>query len=132
MLLYAKKWQKISDELRKYNLSPSPRDGPSRKNKWNQMILEYKQLVDFFSRSGTNELSYWTMSLGQRQVQHLPKAFPKIVFTNLRDWYNKRLTINPPHVHDLMSPHNSNYVTAPVDHSHNALTIYIICNIHHL
>jgi len=49
------KWLRISQEVMHESCSTTPRDGHACKSKWNQLIPDYKCIVDFFKQSGTND-----------------------------------------------------------------------------
>ena len=81
------KWQRVSEEVMKCGFSPCPRDGPTCKTKWNQIIPDYKQIADFFSRTGRNGANYWILTPAERKSEGLPRSFPQDIFYNIHDWY---------------------------------------------
>jgi len=57
MVSDSNKWAYISQEVMTESQSTNHRNGAARKSKWNQLILDYKRIVDFLSWSGTNEMA---------------------------------------------------------------------------
>lgn len=108
------KWLHISLAIMAAGVSSFPRDAATCKSMWNQLIPEYKQISDFFARSGRNEMSYWTMSGSDKKKEGLPQAFPHDVFYQIREWYNKQLVVLPPHSQDLLSPDNTTFFNTQV------------------
>lgn len=51
-------WKRISVAVIQVGYSPCPQDAQSRKTKWHQIFLDYKQLVDRRIRSGVNSLEF--------------------------------------------------------------------------
>ena len=103
------KWQQVSDNLMRLHISPCYRDAAACKSKWNQVIPEYKRIVDFFARTGTNELSYWDFSVAAKKSEGLSKSFPQEIFFAIHDWYSSTPSVNPPHTRDMMAAGDSNY-----------------------
>ena len=52
-------------------------DAVACKAKWNQLIPDYRQIVDFHIRTGTNGANYWEMTSAKHVVEGLPKAYLK-------------------------------------------------------
>ena len=103
------KWNRISDEVMKVGYSPCIRDGPACKTKWNQLLLDYKRIVDYLSRTGRNVPDYWDLSSDERRAEGLPKQFSQDFFIAIHDWYGNRPQMRPPHVRNLLSPNDGNY-----------------------
>jgi hypothetical protein len=77
------------------------RDGPACKAKWNQLLPDYKRIVDFHARSGQNATDYWELSSADRTAEGLPKTFVQELFNQINKWYGQRPQIAPPHIRDL-------------------------------
>ena len=60
------KWIRISHDVMRAGISPCVRDGPACKTKWNQLILDYKRIVDYLNRTGRNVPDYWELSASER------------------------------------------------------------------
>ena len=74
-------------------MSPCPCDDLACKSKWNQLVPEYKKIVDYFARNGMNSPDYWTLSTKEQKAEGLPRSFPQNVFSNIHDWYGERPSI---------------------------------------
>ena len=59
------KWICISHDVMRAGISPCVRGGPACKTKWNQLIPDYKRIVDYLSRTGRNVPDYWELSAGE-------------------------------------------------------------------
>ena len=103
------KWLRISNEVMRAGFSPCLCDGPACKTKWNQILLDYKKLSDYFNRIGRNVPNYWDLSAAQRKEEGLPKQFPHDIFVAIHEWCHNRRQIQPPHVRDLLAPNDANY-----------------------
>lgn len=106
------KWQKISEYFHEAHASDKRRDGAACKSKWNQVVPEYERIADYFSRTGTNELSYWTMSDAVKRAEGLPRSFPEDIFLSIRDGYGQGPAMQPLHSRDTMSTQDTDYGTA--------------------
>ena len=112
------KWTRISQDVMRAGLSPCVRDGPACKTKWNQLIPDYKRIVDYFGRTGRNLPNYWKMSSQERKAEGLPKQFVEEFFHSIHEWYGSRPQIQPPHVRDLLASNDRNYQPRDSDEPH--------------
>ena len=85
------------------------RDGDACKSKWNQLILEYKRIANYFRRSGIEVTTYWTLQQEWRKSQGLPRTFLHEVFFQIHEWYGRELEIRPPHGRDYYAPEDTIY-----------------------
>ena len=69
------KWCRISEQVMHAGFSQCSRDGASCKNKWNQLLPEYKRISDYLGRSGRNIDDYWDLLPVERKEEGLPKQF---------------------------------------------------------
>lgn len=106
------KWHRISVDVNRTSGSSTPRDGPQCKSKWNQLIPDYKRIVDHFSPTGTNNITYWTMGKDEKKAEGLPRSYPEDVFNCIHEWFSSRPSIRPPHTRDLLAADDGNYVSA--------------------
>jgi len=83
MVLEASRWLQISSKIMSARMSTSIRDSPSCKNKWNQIILEFKRIVDFHVHCSSNKPSYWNLNPVARKVEGLPRVFAKDIFHHI-------------------------------------------------
>ena len=111
------KWMRISQEVMRAGLSPCVRDGPACKTKWNQILPDYKRIVDYFTKTRTNVPDYWELSASDQKNEGLPKQFPEEFFRAIHEWFGDRPQITPPHVRDILRPNDGNY--RPHDTGHN-------------
>ena len=109
MITDATKWQRISAVLKDCGTSPCYRDGNACKTKWHQMSTDYKRIVDFFKRSGTNETAYWDMNAAERKSENLPRSFPQDIFFLIHEWSGSRPAVTPPHGRDTLAADDCNY-----------------------
>jgi hypothetical protein len=65
--------------------SPCMRDGPAYKAKWNQVIPDYKRIVDFHARIGRNGLEYWELSTSEHSLEGLPKTFSQELYDQIHE-----------------------------------------------
>jgi hypothetical protein len=56
------KWLRVSQHVMRAGFSPCLRDGPACKTKWNQLIPDYKHVVDYLARTGRNGPDYGEQS----------------------------------------------------------------------
>jgi len=113
------KWIRISEEVMRAGFSTCVRDGPACKMKWNQIIPDYKRLIDYFSRTGRNVPDYWDLSTDEKRAESLPKQFPQEIFYAIHEWFRNRPQIHPPHVRDTLAPTDSNYQVQGSQVQHN-------------
>ena len=111
------KWRRISQQVMLAGFSQCPRDGASCKNKWNQLVPDYKRISDYLGRTGRNIRDYWDLSSGERKDEGLPRQFSHEFYAAIDDWYGTRPQINPPHVRDVLSPHDANYSSGRQKHA---------------
>jgi hypothetical protein len=45
------RWMRVSQHVMRAGHSPCLRDGPACKTKWNQLVPDYKRIVDFHART---------------------------------------------------------------------------------
>jgi len=105
----ATKWQRVSEEVMRCGFSPCTRNGEAYKTKWNQIIPEYKRIVDFFARTGRNKADYWDMTATDRKSEGLPRSFAKDLFYSIHEWFGSHPSMQPPHTRDLLSREDANY-----------------------
>lgn len=110
------KWMRIYDDLMRAGFSPCLRDGPACKAKWNQLISDYKRIADYLCRTGRNVPDYWELSSAERKAEGLPRMFAKEFYDAIHEWFSNRPQIQPPHVRDLLSPNDGNYMPRPQQH----------------
>jgi hypothetical protein len=89
--------------------SPCMRDGPACKAKWNQVIPDYKRIVDFHARTGRNGLEYWELSTSEHSLEGLPKTFSQELYDQIHEWFGQRPQIQPPHIRDLLASRDGNH-----------------------
>ena len=82
------------------------RDGMACKGKWHLILPDYRRVADYQTRTGINDEDYWLLIPNELTMEKLPKAFSKEIYVRLREWFGRRPQIQPPHVHDLLNPHN--------------------------
>jgi hypothetical protein len=56
------KWTHISEKFMAVGYSPCFHDHAMCKSKWHLIILEYRRIADYHSRTGTNKEVYWSQS----------------------------------------------------------------------
>lgn len=78
-------------------------------NEMDQVIPDYKRVVDYLARTGQNGPDHWEQSLAERKAEGLPCSFPQDVFDGIHKWYGRRSSIQPPHVRDLLSNEDRNF-----------------------
>lgn len=66
---------RISIEVMRIGCSTSVRDATSCKTKWNQLILDYKEIANFYARIDNNRGSYWELTPTQYKADKLPRLF---------------------------------------------------------
>jgi hypothetical protein len=76
----ASKWNRVLQLVMRAGQSSCMRDGPACKAKWNQLLPDYKRIVDFHARSGQNATDYWELSSADRTAEGLPKTFVQELF----------------------------------------------------
>ena len=104
----SRKWQRVSEEVMKCGFSPCTRDATACKTKWNQIVLDYKRIADFFARTGRNGADYWDLTTSERKTKGLPRSFSQL-FHGIHEWFWSRPSMHPPHTRDLLSPDDGNY-----------------------
>ena len=62
--------------------------------------------MDYHARTGINEEDYWVLTPNELTAEKLPKAFSKEIYVRIHEWFGRRPQIQPPHVRDLLSPHD--------------------------
>jgi hypothetical protein len=80
------------------------------KSKWHLLIPNYRRIVDYHARKGTNKELYWSQSSRQYGEEGLPKSFSHEIYGRIDEWFGRHPQIQPPHVRDLLNPGDSNYV----------------------
>lgn len=104
------KWRRISNQVNAAGFSPSNRDGPACKTKWNQLVPDYKRISDYLGRSGQNIRDYWDLTRNDRKQEGLPILFFQELYAAIQEWFSDRPLINPPHLRDVFSPHDTNFL----------------------
>ena len=100
------KWSRISDKIMASGFSTHFRDGMACKGKWHLILPDYRRVADYHARTGINEEDYWLLTPNELNVEKLPKSFSKKIYVRLHEWFGRRPQIQPPHVHDLLNPHD--------------------------
>ena len=62
--------------------------------------------MNYHARTGINEEDYWVLTPNELTAEKLPKAFSKEIYVRIHEWFGRRPQIQPPHVRDLLSPHD--------------------------
>jgi len=75
MILEVTRWMRVAEKVMKAGVSPCPRDGHSYKAKWSQILLDYKRIYNYHSRSGQNIHDFWSLTCDQQKLEGLPKQF---------------------------------------------------------
>jgi hypothetical protein len=76
------------------------------KGKWHLILPDYRKVVDYHARTGINDEDYWLLTPNELTIEKLPRAFPKEIYVRLHDWFGRRPQIQPPHLRDLLNPHD--------------------------
>jgi hypothetical protein len=105
----ASKWNRISQQVMRAGHSTCMRDGPACKAKWNQLLHDYKKIADFHACTGYIAADYWDLFPSEHTLEGLPKIFAQDLFLQIDEWYRQRPQIAPPHIRDLLSPHDGNH-----------------------
>jgi hypothetical protein len=84
--------------------------GLACKAKWNQLIPDYKRIVDFHARTGHNARDYWELSTCEHTMEGLPKTFSQELFDQIHEWFGQRPQIQPPYIRNLLSTHDANHL----------------------
>jgi hypothetical protein len=84
------------------------------KYKWQTLLPKYKRVADVRKETGVNSTVYFEMSFRERKKKNLPKNFDHYVYRDMHEWLKHKLTMNPPHFRDLLSPSDGNYRAPPV------------------
>ena len=100
------KWSRISDKIMSSGFSTHYRDGMACKGKWHLLLPDYRRVADYHARTGINNEDYWLLSPNEITAEKLPKAFSKEIYVKIHEWFGRRPQIQPPHVRDLLNPHD--------------------------
>jgi hypothetical protein len=100
------KWNRISEKITASGFSTHFRDGMACKGKWHLILPDDRKVVDYHARTGINDEDYWLLTPNELTIEKLPKAFPKEIYVRLHDWFGRRPQIQPPHLRDLLNPHD--------------------------
>ena len=100
------KWSRISDKVMGSGFSIHYRDGMACKGKWHLLLPDYRRVVDYHTRTGINDEDYWVLTPNELAAEKLPKSFSKEIYVRIHEWFGRRPQIQPPHVRDLLSPHD--------------------------
>ena len=100
------KWSRISDKIMASGFSTHFRDDMVCKGKWHLILPDYRRVADYHACTGINDEDYWLLTPNELTMEKLPKAFSKQIYVRLREWFGRRPQIQPPHVRDLLNPHN--------------------------
>lgn len=79
------KWNRIFQIVMLAWFSPYLGDGPACKTKWNQLVLDYKRIADYLSRTGQNIPDYQELGSADRKAEGLHEYLSKMYtrpFTN--------------------------------------------------
>ena len=101
------KWSRISDKIMASGFSTHFRDGMACKGKWHLILPDYRRVADYHARTGLNDEDYWLLTPNELTMEKLPKAFSKEIYVRIHEWFGRRPQIQPPHVRDLLNPHDS-------------------------
>jgi hypothetical protein len=77
-------------------------------------LPDYKKVADLHRETGTNSMSYFEMSYGERRSKELPKKLDLYVYEDMHTWLRHKPSMNPPHFRDLLNPNDGNFRTAPI------------------
>jgi hypothetical protein len=105
----ASKWIHVSQYVMRAGHRSCMRDGPACKGKWNQLIPDYKRIADFQARTERNAIEYWELSSSEHTAEGLPKMFSRELYNQIHEWFGQRPQIQPPHIWDLLAPHDANH-----------------------
>ena len=100
------KWSRISDKIMSSGFSTHYRDGMACKGKWHLLLPDYRRVADYHARTGINDEDYWLLTPNELTAEKLPKAFSKEIYVRIHEWFGRRPQIQPPHVRDLLNPHD--------------------------
>src|SRR5579875_3567881 len=95
MMSETNKWLWISHQLMRCRFSPCLRDGSACKTKWNQLIPDYRKILDYLSCTGRNAPEYWDMSSAKSKAEGLPRMFGQDVYEAIQEWYGNSPQIQP-------------------------------------
>ena len=101
------KWSKISDKIMASGFSTQFRDGMAYKGKCHLLLPDYRRVADYHARTGINNEDYWLLTPNELVVEKLPKAFSKEIYVRIHEWFGRRPQIQPPHLRDLLNPHDN-------------------------
>jgi hypothetical protein len=62
--------------------------------------------VDYHTHTGINDEDYWLLTPNELTIEKLPRAFSMEIYVRLHDWFGHRPQIQPPHLCDLLNPHD--------------------------
>ena len=109
MMPDSSKWICISNIVMSVGFPLCVHDGAAGKTKWNQLVPDYKHIVDYMGHSGQNVLDYWELSSTQRKQEGLPGYFPHDFSYALYEWFGSKPQMQTPHVQDLLSSVDTNF-----------------------
>ena len=105
------KRQRISNQVNKASFSPSSHDGLACKTKQNQLVLDYKYISDYLGCNRQNIRDYWDLTRNDRKQEDLPILFSHELYAAIQEWFSNRPLINPPHLRDVFSAHDTNFLS---------------------
>lgn len=97
------------------------KDAMACKTKWNILIPDYHQILDFYAKVGTNEEWYWNITNCEHVQIRLSKASMKGLYIGIHEWYGSKSQMHPSHVRDLMNLHDWDSDEGDEDDSHHDL-----------
>ena len=109
------KWNRISDKIMASGFSTHFRDGMACKGKWHLILPDYRRVADYHARTGINDEDYWLLTPNELAAEKLPKAFSKEIYVRIHEWFGRRPQIHPPHVRDLLNPHDEVFARGDFD-----------------
>jgi len=104
------KWMKAAEYVNRAGFSPCIRDGNACKSKWNQILPDYKRILDYHYCSGRNTRDFWDLTSDQWKEEGLPKQFNQEFYMVIHEWICERPQVNPLHLREVLSPHDSNFL----------------------
>ena len=73
----ATKWKQVSDHVMRVGFLPCLRDGPACKTKWNQVILNYRQICDDHSRNKEKHVGLLGRECSVQKSKGVSKDIPE-------------------------------------------------------
>jgi hypothetical protein len=110
------KWERVSLSVNSANGMTCSRSAEACKYKWQQLLPDYKKVVDLHKGTGTNSMLYFDLSFAQHREKVLPTNLDSYAYREMHEWLWHKPTMNPPHFRDLFHPDDGNLKAAPEEH----------------